>query len=94
MTQKNTAIILTIVGIILLIPFIAMQFTQEVNWGIMDFVVGASILLIFGFAIDYTRHCLRRSKSLKLMIAGILIVLLILWAELAVGIFGSPLSGN
>jgi len=95
MTQKKRALIIcAIVGIILLIPLVAMQFTQEVDWDIMDFVVAALILLVFGFVIDYAWRRLRRSKYRVLIIAGILITLLLLWAELAVGIFGSPLAGS
>lgn len=37
-----------IVFCILLIPFLAMQFTDEVQWDALDFVVGAVILFIAG----------------------------------------------
>ena len=37
-----------ITGMILLIPLIAMQFTGEVNWDIMDFIVMGVLLFSMG----------------------------------------------
>lgn len=62
--------------------------------GYNGFCDGAVILLVFGFVIDYAWRRLRRSKYRVLIIAGILIALLLVWAELSVGIFGSPLAGS
>jgi len=94
MRTKHIVIILIAVACILLIPFIGMQFTEEVNWSISDFVVMGTLLFLTGFGINFS---LQRFKTLKhriMLCVGILIVLFIIWAELAVGIFGSPVAGS
>ena len=40
--------ILHIVGILLLIPLVAMQLTKEVNWSLFDFIIMGAMLLITG----------------------------------------------
>jgi glucan phosphoethanolaminetransferase (alkaline phosphatase superfamily) len=73
-------------GLILLIPLVSMQFTNEVNWTLSDFII-ASILL-YGTSSLFV--CVARIVDKKYRIAiGIifLVGLIYLWAELAVGIF-------
>lgn len=95
MTQNKrlTSILLT-VAFLLLIPFIAMQFTNEVNWTLSDFVVAGVLLLGTGLLCELV---MRKVKSKDYRI-GILVVTLVafflIWAELAVGIFGTPFAGS
>jgi hypothetical protein len=92
--QKTILLLLSIVALLLLIPFVAMQFTNEVNWSLMDFVMAG--ILLFGTSL-IIELVLRKVKSTKhrLLISGVILLLLfLLWAELAVGIFGSPIAGN
>lgn len=94
MKNKRLKIILLTVVFLLLIPLIAMQFTVEVNWTLFDFVVAGALLLGTGLMIELV---LRKIKNINYRIAislALLIVLLIIWAELAVGIFGTPFAGN
>lgn len=79
---------------LLLIPLIGMMFTDEINWGLFDFIVMGFLLLIFGMGIHLVST---RTKNLKVRILYILIVCLVfmlIWAELAVGIFGTPFAGS
>jgi hypothetical protein len=70
---------------ILLIPFVAMQFTEEVQWTLSDFIVMGSIIFVTGLLLDLA---LRKAGKYRLLAAGaVLIGFLWLWAELAVGIF-------
>lgn len=88
------SVIVTVVGIILLIPMIAMQFTDEVKWTISDFIIAGILLLGTGLAIEFVLRTIR-STQIRLLLCGfILFVLFLVWAELAVGIFGSPFAGN
>lgn len=71
---------------ILSIPLIAMQFTDEVKWGLSDFIVMGILILGTGFVFI---HVARVVPHKYRVITGIafLIGLLYVWAELAVGIF-------
>ncbi len=91
--KRFIGIVLTVV-ILLLIPLIAMQFTDEVNWTIFDFFVAAILLLGTGLMFELA---IRKINKIKFRIAAcvvLLVALLLIWAELAVGIFGTPFSGN
>jgi hypothetical protein len=91
---RNIATLLSIVLLLLLIPFIAMQFTNEVNWSIMDFVVAGVLLFGTGLTIQFVLRKVKTRKN-RILICGIILLLLILlWTELAVGLFGSTISGN
>ena len=64
-----------------------MQFTNEVNWGVLDFIVAGILLLGTGLACNFV---LQKVKNTKFRIAICLIILaslFLIWAELAVGIF-------
>ena len=93
MTRKNSLIPLLSL-LLLLIPLIAMQFTDQVYWTALDFVIMGVLLLAVSFGIQFI---LKRQaitpKGLGL-IALVVLSFLLLWVELAVGIFGSPIAGS
>lgn len=94
MKYKRLNIILITIALLLLIPLIAMQFTDEVNWSVFDFVIAGTLLFGTGVLCELA---LRKIKSFKYRLAiltCILLVLLAIWAELAVGIFGTPFAGS
>lgn len=80
--------------LLLLIPLIAMQFSDEVNWTLFDFVVAAILLLGTGLVIEFVLRNVKKITHRIIICIIILAVLLLIWAELAVGIFGTPFSGN
>jgi len=94
--MKNKRLIKYIIStvLLLLIPLIAMQFTNQVNWAPSDFIVAAILLLSTGFAIDFVIKKVWTKKYRITLSAIIVVMLLLVWAELAVGIFGTPLSGS
>lgn len=94
MITKNVLVILAIVGAILLIPFIGSQVSTEVNWSSSDFVIMGTLLFLTGLAINFALSRLKTFRSRLIACAVIVSVLLIVWAELAVGIFGTPFSGS
>lgn len=95
MTANNRlTFIFAIAGSLLLLPLIAMQFTTEVNWSGSDFVVAGILLFGTGGLIELALRKIKVSTQRVLVIAGILLVLFLVWAELAVGIFGTPFAGN
>jgi peptidoglycan/LPS O-acetylase OafA/YrhL len=86
MTKKRFLILLGIIATLLLIPFVAMQFTTEVNWTAFDFIVMGLLLLGVGTAIEFIlRKVKTKSQKIALVVAAIGVFLLI-WVELAVGL--------
>ncbi len=70
---------------ILLIPFIAMQFTGEVVWTLSDFVIAGALL--FGTGLIFVLAA-RKTRKYRVVIGLVLAAMLLyVWAELAVGIF-------
>ena len=93
-TKRQFQTVTVIVGSLLLVPLIAMQITPEVNWSGMDFLIAGFLLLTTGLFISFlANQSLPRIPRL-LVICVVLIIALLLWAELAVGIFGSPIAGS
>ena len=86
--------ILTLTAGILAIPFIAMQFTNEVKWDLTDFMVAGALLLSTGLAIELVIRNLKTGTLRTIILLVILLALFLIWAELAVGIFGTPFAGN
>ena len=72
-------------GLILLVPLVAMGFTEEVNWKLGDFLIMA--LLLFGAGSLFVYVC-RRFPDMNKFVIGVMVTTLFLyvWAELAVGI--------
>lgn len=96
MTRQNkrlTGIILTVV-FILLIPLIAMQFTTEVDWSGADFLIMGLLLLGTGLMCELVMRKVKKREHRFLLIAVILAALFLIWAELAVGILGTPFAGS
>ncbi len=71
-----------------------MQFTQEVNWGVIDFLVAAFLLLATALTLEWISRKYKHSAYKWFWIVLICLGLLLVWAELAVGVFGSPLAGS
>ncbi len=79
---------------LLFIPLVAMQFTNQVIWGPLDFVIMGILLLLVGVGINLVLKRSQNKSRTILLISLITIVFLLIWAELAVGIFGSPFAGS
>ena len=72
---------------LLALPAVAMQFTDEVAWTAGDFLVFGAMLAIAGLLIELV---VRIARTVGWRIAGIALValgFLLVWAELAVGLF-------
>lgn len=95
MTQNKRLIgILLAVPSLLLIPFIAMQFTEEVNWNLLDFVVMGFLLAGTGLVCEVILRKVGKKEHRLLHCGVVLLAFFLIWAELAVGIFGTPFAGN
>ncbi len=92
--SKTIFILLAIVAGILCIPLIAMQFNNGVHWDGFDFLVMGTLLLITGFAIDFVRRKITSTRTRVILVCAVVCTFLLIWAELAVGIFGTPFAGQ
>lgn len=94
MTQKSILRITTVTALVLSIPLIAMQLSQDVDWNLFDFIVAG--LLIFTTGITYETLVKKVSTKRKRLILSLMlgILFILIWAELAVGLFGTPFAGS
>jgi len=82
----KTAHIALATAIILLVPLIAMQFTDEVVWDFADFVVAGILLFGTGLAFRLVAgRFAKRSHRIAVSLA-LASALLLVWAQLAVGL--------
>ncbi len=94
MKNKRLIIILAAMSVLLLIPFIAMQFTDEVNWTFRDFAIMGVLLYGTGLLCELVLRKVKTVQNRILICGVVVIVFLLIWAELAVGIFGTPFAGS
>ena len=92
--NKNIIRIALVTVFILLIPLIAMQFTDEVVWSLADFVVMGALLFSTGLAYEFLVRKTRNTTYRVAVGVAVVVVFLLVWAELAVGIFGTPFAGS
>ena len=86
-SSKQIKVTLSAVGLLLLMVFVAMQFSGEVNWSLMDFVIMGTLLSTAGLVASYLWVKFADSKYRLAYIFLLLLVVLLIWVELAVGIF-------
>ena len=80
--------------LLLLIPFIGMQYSNEVKWSLNDFIIMGVILLSFGIIINKIIYHVVAFNKRVILISTLIILFFLLWAELAVGLFNSPFAGS
>lgn len=87
-------LILSAVAGLLLLPLIAMQFSTEVNWSSSDFLIMGVLLLCTGLAVEFVLRKVKKTTHRLMLCAAVLFAFLLIWAELAVGVFGSVFAGS
>jgi len=96
MDAKNKRLIgiVLVVMIMLSVPLVAMKFTNEVKWSGFDFVIAGVLLLGTGLLCEFVLRKVKRWEYRIALCAAILFALFIVWAELAVGLIGTPFAGS
>lgn len=77
------------IGLLLMIPLIGMQFSEEVNWTGSDFIIMGGLIFLVGLTFILITH---NSKSAAYKIAtgfGLFTGFFLIWVNGAVGIIGS-----
>lgn len=84
---KNSLIAIVLASAsILLVPLVAMQFTDEVAWSPGDFAVAAALLVGTGFLYVIATRKMINLRQRVVVGAALAAAFLLVWAELAVGI--------
>ena len=94
MKNKRLKGILLTVALLLLVPLIAMLFTTEVNWTLFDFLIAGILLLGTGLLCELVIRKVHKPEHRIAFCAVLLVAFLLIWIELAVGIFGTPFAGS
>ena len=92
--NKRFALFLITGAVLLSIPFVAMQFSNEVNWSLSDFAFMGGLILLLILAVETVLRTVKRTLNRLLLLAFAVSLFLFVWAELAVGIIGSPFAGS
>ena len=90
----RTLILLISLLLLLLMPFVGMQYSNEVKWSLNDFIIMGVILLSFGIIINKIIYHVVAFNKRVILISTLIILFFLLWAELAVGLFNSPFAGS
>jgi hypothetical protein len=75
-----------LIGVVLLLPLVAMQFTREVLWNGADFIAAAILLGGAALIFEVLIWKMRSTKHRLMSAAVLLIAVLLVWAHGAVGI--------
>ena len=79
---------------LLLIPLIGSAITDEINWSPFDFIIMGSLLIFLSIGINLVSNRTKNLKNRLLYIGILVIIFMLIWAELAVGLFGTPFAGS
>ncbi|NNE26433.1 MAG: hypothetical protein HKN09_06285 [Saprospiraceae bacterium] len=88
-TTRNLSIWAIIVLCLLMIPKVAMQYSNEVNWDLTDFVLMGSILFGMGVIYEFISRKSNLTVYRAALAVAILSAFLLFWVNAAVGIIGS-----
>jgi hypothetical protein len=94
MNVKNMVRVVLVTALLLMIPWVAIQFSGEVNWDLTDFAVMGGLLLGTGFTYELVASKVSNATQRAIFAALLLLIFLLIWAELAVGVFGTPFAGS
>ena len=71
-----------------------MNFTDEIDWSISDFIISGLIILVFSICLNFIILKISNKNGRVVFITILLIIFVLVWVELAVGICGSPFAGS
>jgi len=76
-----------LIAALLLLPLVAMQFTAEVVWDSADFAFAGLLLVGAGLLFELAARATRSLMWRLAVGAGLLLGVLLVWADAAVGVF-------
>ena len=94
MNVKNLLKIALLTVGVLVIPLIATFSSSNFNWDLQDFLVAGILLFGLGLGIELVRLKVKKENYRYLLYFSLVFLFLLVFIEMAVGIFGSPLAGS
>lgn len=79
---KRSIVILVAALSLLLVPYIAMKFTGEVNWTALDFVTMGIMLLCTGIGIEVALRIVKVTWMRVAAVVGVLFAFVMVWGAL------------
>ncbi|WP_299178704.1 hypothetical protein [uncultured Chryseobacterium sp.] len=92
--QKTNILIFAVPALLLASAFFGNLFIQGFDWSLFDFIIAGVLLFGTAFFINLVVNSKKTFFSKLVICAIILLLLALVWIELAVGIFGSPFAGS
>jgi len=89
MTFQNKRLVGIMLALLLLVPVIA-----KFPWSPIDFITAGVLLLGTGLLCELVLRKVRKIEYRIAICGAILVALFLVWAELAVGLFGTPFAGS
>jgi len=80
--------------LLLVIPFFAALFSEEFNWSLSDFILMGVLLAFVGFGAHLILERFENRRIRLILISIVILFFILIWIELAVGVFGSPFAGS
>jgi|TARA_R100000479_G_scaffold70100_3_gene33711 uncharacterized protein YybS (DUF2232 family) len=71
-----------------------MQFTDKVQWSLFDFIIATILLLSAGLSVHFIFQKVKKMKYRITLLFLLLVLFLVTWIEIAVGLFGTEISGS
>lgn len=104
MMNKNIICIVVVAGLILMVPLVLTLRNPNAHinggggggwdWEPGDFIVMGALLFGTGLAIDFAIRKISKRAYRVFAVVSIVLVFLLIWAEFAVGIFGTMFAGS
>lgn len=88
-------VIFSVILLLLFIPWLEqLDGKAAFHWTLFDYFAALVLLSTFGFGIEYLVRKTKSKKRKFLIILVLTFLFMLLWAELAVGVFDSPIAGD
>ena len=96
MPAKRFSLFRTALGttaVLLAIPLVGNLVSAEVHWSAVDFFIAGCLFLSVSAGVLTIWRSFPQRKSIPWIIL-LLLVFLVIWMEMSVGLFGSPITGS
>ena len=93
-TRSSLFKVLGVTLILLLIPLIASLISDQEDWHVNDYILMGFMVFTTGLIGINVLKVIKNKKIRWITIALLCLVFLLVWAELAVGVFDTPFAGS